>query len=214
MAEYNSTQSPVVSIARPLAMRPEAEVAKEISAGSPETDDMHDDPEDPNRPRSSAEADAAEAVTQWRAAKCLQKLRDQVNALAPNRDKASDGTIGDTAHCGSADSTSDHCPRIPDGGVGVVAAIDITHDPDHGCDAGAIAASLHGGRDSRIKYIIWNKKIANSSAIGPSAPWAWRPYTGSNPHTRHVHVSVKASKHLYDSESPWSVLAVGPSPNV
>jgi hypothetical protein len=96
----------------------------------------------------------------------------------------------------------------------VVAAMDITHDPDHGCDAGAIAASIHASRDSRVKYIIWNKKIANSSAIGTSAPWAWRTYTGSNPHTRHVHISVKASKPQYDSESSWSVLVGAPSPNV
>lgn len=214
MDEESSTESPAGLITRPLGTRPQAELAKEISDGSPETEDMHDDPEAPNPPRSSAEAGATEAVTQWRAAKCLQKLRDQVNALAPDRDKASDGTIGDSAHCGSANSTSDHCPRIPDGGVGVVAAIDITHDPDNGCDAGAIAASLHTGRDPRIKYIIWNKRIANSSAIGSSAPWAWRTYTGSNPHTRHVHVSVKASKQLYDSELPWSIVVGGPLPNV
>lgn len=213
MAEYNSTESPVESMARPLNTRPEAEVAKEISDGSPETFDMHDDPGAPNPPQSSEESAVAEAVTQWRVAKCLQRLRDQVNALAPNRNKDSDGTIGDDAHCGSANSTSDHCPRIPDGGVGVVAAIDITHDPDHGCDAGAIAASLHASRDSRIKYIIWNRKIANSSAIGTSEPWAWRPYTRPNPHTRHVHVSVKASKPEYDSESSWSVLVMAPSPN-
>jgi len=165
---------------------------------------MHSDPDAPNQ-ETSLGTEAAEAVTQWRVAKSLLQLRTQVNALAPSRSKASDGTIGDINHCGSSSSTSDHCPRITDAGVGVVAAMDITHDPAGGCDASKIAISIHAGRDSRIKYIIWNKKIANSSSVGSSPAWTWRNYTGANPHDHHVHVSVKPTKSLYDSEASWSV---------
>jgi len=39
-------------------------------------------------------------------------------------------------------------------------------------------------QDKNIKYIIWNKQIWN-----PSISNSWRPYSGENPHTTHVHVS-------------------------
>jgi hypothetical protein len=111
-----------------------------------------------------------------------------VNAKAPRRNKASDGTIGDRAHC---QRTSDHNPWVRDGSIGVVTAIDITNDPANGCDANTIAEAIRASRDRRVKYIIWNRRIANSSAIGNAAPWQWRPYRGTNPHTKHVHISVK-----------------------
>jgi hypothetical protein len=40
--------------------------------------------------------------------------------------------------------------------------------------------------DRNIKYIIYNKQIWN-----PSISNEWRPYTGSNPHDKHIHVSYK-----------------------
>jgi hypothetical protein len=43
--------------------------------------------------------------------------------------------------------------------------------------------------DRNVKYIIWNKQIWN-----PSISNEWRPYTGDNPHTSHVHVSFNRSK--------------------
>lgn len=131
----------------------------------------------------------------WRVAKSLLILRDQINDLAPNRSKTSDGAIGDAAHASRA---SDHNPHVTDGGMGVVTAIDITHDPANGVDAGKLAEAVRASGDPRIKYIISNKRIA-----GPGQPW--RAYTGSNPHTRHFHVSVKATKADYDSEEPWEI---------
>ncbi|HKV33547.1 MAG TPA: hypothetical protein VJP89_04485, partial [Pyrinomonadaceae bacterium] len=59
----------------------------------------------------------------WRVAKSLLRLREQINELAPNRSKASDGTIGDAAH---ASRKSDHNPWVKDGSIGVVTAMDIT----------------------------------------------------------------------------------------
>jgi beta-lactamase superfamily II metal-dependent hydrolase len=138
----------------------------------------------------------------WRAARSLLTLRDQVNRRAPRRNKASDGTIGDAAHC---QRTSDHNPWVRDGSVGVVTALDITHDPSGGCDANTIAEAIRASRDGRVKYIIWNRRIANSAAIGASQPWQWRPYGGTNPHTRHVHVSVKPDKANYDSTADWAI---------
>jgi len=144
----------------------------------------------------------AAAVRPWRVARSLLALRDQVNRAAPNRDKESDGTIGDAAH---QSRSSDHNPWVTDGGVGVVTGMDITHDPTNDCDAGQLAERLRESRDHRIKYLIWNRRIANHAAIDGAAPWEWRPYTGTNPHDHHMHVSVKPEKTEYDSTQPWSI---------
>jgi len=148
------------------------------------------------RPTSEA-ALAAAAPAQWRAAKSLLKLRSQVNQLAPERSIASDGIVADTHHPG----TSDHQPRDIDGQAQVVTAIDITHDPVHNCDAQSIVNALVASRDSRIKYIIYNGKIINSSV----SPWTWRDYDGANPHTRHFHLSCVAEVAKFDSEANWSI---------
>lgn len=139
----------------------------------------------------------------WRVAKSLLTLRDEVNEAAPNRSKASDGTIGDAAHCRRR---SDHNPWVRDGNIGVVTAMDITDDPSDGCSANDIAEAIRRNRDRRVKYIIWNRRIANSSAIGGTPAWEWRTYTGSNPHTQHIHISVKSDKPNYDSTVDWQVL--------
>ena len=144
--------------------------------------------------------DQVAAATGWRAAESLLMLRKQVNAMAPGRNKASDGMIGDAAH---ASRDSDHNPWVREGSMGIVTACDITHDPSGGCDADVIAEAIRAGRDTRVKYIIWNRRIANSSAINGTAPWTWRPYGGSNPHTKHVHISVKPDKSSYDSVAAW-----------
>jgi len=137
-----------------------------------------------------------------RIAKALDVLRSEINTLAPKRSKDSDGWIGDTAH---QSRNSDHNPWVKDGGVGIVTALDITHDPAHGCDAGLLAEKLRSSKDPRIKYIIWNRKIASYAAIGDAVAWEWRAYTGSNPHNHHFHLSVKSGKECYDSDSAWLV---------
>jgi hypothetical protein len=35
----------------------------------------------------------------------------------------------------------------------------------------------------------------------------WRPYTGSNPHDHHLHLSVAIEQVGYDSTRPWGVMA-------
>jgi hypothetical protein len=134
----------------------------------------------------------------WRIAESLIHLRNQINIKAPNRSKANDGAIGDGAH---AATNSDHNPWVRDGGLGVVTAIDITHDLENECDAQALVNALVASRDARIKYIIWNKQIISSTV----QPWKWRPYRGKNPHTKHFHLSVLPNKKLYDSKSNWSI---------
>lgn len=134
----------------------------------------------------------------WRPAKSLVHLRDQINRAAPNRSKANDGTIGDAAH---AARNSDHNPWVKDGNIGVVTALDITHDPAHGCDAEQIVQALVHSRDARIQYIIWNHQIVSSQV----QPWVWRNYAGTNPHTKHFHLSVKPNKDSYDGTDAWQI---------
>lgn len=138
-----------------------------------------------------------------RPAKSLVVLRTQINTLSPNRDKSSDGMLASGAHT-QANPTSDHEPRIGDGGIGVVTAIDITNDPVHGIDSEKLAEALRAAKDERIKYIISNRKIASGTGQDHEA-WKWRPYTGVNPHNHHVHISVKADKNLYDSTAAWVI---------
>lgn len=130
----------------------------------------------------------------WRLAKSLEVLRDQVNEKWPGRDKSSDGTIGDSAH---AATKSDHNPNS----AGVVTALDITHDPSHGLDARKLAEALVASRDTRIKYIISNAQIISSKV----SPWVWRPYTGSNAHRAHVHISCMGEPGMYDDARPWQI---------
>lgn len=160
-------------------------------------DDPHVDPEDA-QPDASTESVQECRVAPWRLAQSLESLRVQVNARAPDRNRSHDGTIGDCRHM---QRNSDHNPQIRDGDKGVVTAMDITHDPAHGCDANALADRFQASRDPRIKYVIWNRRIMSAT----NKPWTWRPYGGANPHTAHIHVSVGASKRAYDDNSPWAI---------
>jgi hypothetical protein len=180
---------------------PEEERAKEIPPQD-EAADLHVDPDLPIAQMNLGAELHAAAADNWRVAKSLLVLRQQVNQKFPGRNKDSDGTIGDASH---QTRDSDHNPWVRDGATGVVTAMDITHDPAHGCDAGVLAETIRTSRDARVKYIISNRRIANFQPIGGSPAFAWRPYTGRNPHTQHVHISVKPEKASYDSTDNWPI---------
>lgn len=142
----------------------------------------------------------------WRAMNSLLVLRDQVNAIAPNRSTASDGLVGDAAH---AATTSDHNPHYVAGvGDEIVTALDLTHDPDHGFDSYAFAEVLRQHRDARIKYVISNRRLFSSYATSSYPAWTWRPYSGTDPHTNHVHVSVLDAV-ISDTRTPWNLDGFG-----
>lgn len=143
----------------------------------------------------------------WRTAESLRQLVKQVDAMAPNRNRLMDGTIGDEIH---QKTDSDHNPWVWDESTkkGVVTALDITHDPKHKCDCGAIARSLQKAKDARIKYIIWNGQIMSSYAIDGKDAWEWRRYGGKNAHDKHIHISVNCGKEHYDHSGNWDVIAV------
>jgi hypothetical protein len=113
--------------------------------------------------------------------KSAETLRNQINAAFPDRDKRSDGWIGDARHSASK---SDHNPALPSG---VVRAIDVDSDLGGAANnAQYLANQLRAlaKTDKRISYIIFNHKIASRISL-----WNWRKYRGSNPHTSHVHIS-------------------------
>jgi hypothetical protein len=124
----------------------------------------------------------------WRAARSLDVLLVQLNVMAPNRSKISDGAIGDTAHSARK---SDHNPDAQN----IVRARDYTHDPAGGLDCHWLAAQLAASRDPRIKYVIWDRRIWQGS---------WKPYSGSSPHIKHLHLSVVAGP-AADDTTAWNL---------
>jgi hypothetical protein len=121
--------------------------------------------------------------------KAAEQLRSEINTKYPNRDKRSDGWIGDTAHNARK---SDHNPDKQ----GWVRAIDIDSDlvKSSSKESWLLAEqiktiALKG--DKRVSYIIHQHRIAS-----PRQNWAWRVYKGSNPHVSHLHISFTKSGDL------------------
>lgn len=100
----------------------------------------------------------------------------QATAKWPYRDKKSDGIMSSQEHK-KQNPYSDH-----DWGN----AFDLTHDPAHGCDAHGWAAWLVKQNFPEVKYVISNSKIWSKKRQDEG----WREYKGSNPHVKHVHVSI------------------------
>lgn len=113
----------------------------------------------------------------WTLAPSLRKLRAEVDERWPRRNKASDGTIGDTAH---SRRKSEHNPD----GNGVVRAIDITVDKPNSPTADEIRRAAIG--DSRVHYVV-----SDGSIWSRTYGWSRRKYNGSNPHRGHVHISIR-----------------------
>ncbi len=101
-------------------------------------------------------------------------LLRQASAIAPKRMKASDGLLPSAAHL-KASPTSDHNTGL---------AVDLTHDPKNGIDCDVIFEKLK--EDERVAYLIFNKKIWSRARRKEGN----RKYSGSNPHTKHLHVSI------------------------
>lgn len=118
----------------------------------------------------------------------LARLRSQTSATFPKRKTASDGWIGDAAHQAGV---SDH---NPDPTTGVVRALDLTATA---AEAKKITASATA--DSRVAYVIYDRRIWTSSK-------GWQSYSGDNPHTNHVHISLRHDKAAEDSNTDWKNL--------
>ncbi|NBW13948.1 MAG: hypothetical protein EBR82_38690 [Caulobacteraceae bacterium] len=114
--------------------------------------------------------------------KAGQQLREQIDDSFPDRDRKSDGWIGDAAH---ASRPSDH---NPDPSNGIVRAIDVDKDFDTRPSTGAYLADqirlCAKSGEKRISYVIYAGKIASAKKS-----WNWRTYDGINRHDHHIHIS-------------------------
>jgi hypothetical protein len=109
----------------------------------------------------------------------------QATALFPKRKKLSDGLLPSAAHL-KASPNSDHNTGL---------AVDLTHDPESGVDCAVIFEKLK--EDERVAYLIFNKKIW-SRKLAKSGN---RPYAGTNPHVKHLHISINPD--TASDTSPW-----------
>ena len=106
----------------------------------------------------------------------------QATAIAPLRMKASDGLLPSKAHI-HQNPNSDHNTGY---------AVDLTHDKIAGIDCADLFIKLQA--DPRVKYLIfkgliWSKQKGTDN------------YNGSNPHNKHLHISIKDG--CGDDTSPW-----------
>jgi hypothetical protein len=109
----------------------------------------------------------------------------QATAISPSRKKASDGLLPSKAHINQSPN-SDHNTGF---------AVDLTHDPKHGIDCFDIFEKLK--EDVRVKYLIFQGKIWSKE----KAKQGNRVYTGSNPHNKHLHISINDG--MGKDTSPW-----------
>lgn len=146
-------------------------------------------------------------MADWVLVPCLGQLRTELNALAPNRDKTSDGTIGDRAHQASvSDHNDDEVGRVP------IKDADGKHEV-HAYDADVdlrvpgltmemvvqhVVGRCRSGAEKRLRYVIYNRRIWEKSN-----GWRQRAYGGSNPHTGHAHFSSSYETEQEASTASW-----------
>lgn len=115
--------------------------------------------------------------------KAGRQLREQIDDAFGDRDRTSDGWVGDLRH---AARPSDHNPDAN----GWVRAIDVDRDlsgkakPDLMPDLADQIRLAGKSGDKRIAYVIFQGRIAS-----PRLGWRWRKYTGANQHNHHCHIS-------------------------
>ena len=109
----------------------------------------------------------------------------QATALFPKRKKLSDGLLPSPAHI-KASPNSDHNTGL---------AVDLTHDPKNGIDCAVIFEKLK--EDERVDYLIFQGKIWSRQRRKEGN----RKYSGSNPHNKHLHISINSDKS--GDTSPW-----------
>jgi hypothetical protein len=146
-------------------------------------------------------------MTSWVLIAAGESLFAEFNRIAPGRDHASDGSIGDTAH---SQEVSDHNPDE-------TGAVPI-HDADHINEVHAIDVDnnlnesdltmekvvqfmldrCRSGAEKRLRYIIYYRRIWEADN-----GWKQRAYTGASAHTEHAHFSFSYVTSLEASTVSW-----------
>jgi hypothetical protein len=153
-------------------------------------------------------------LASWVLVPSLTSLSAELDVIAPNRDKGSDGSIGDDAHSQrSSDHNPDETGATPDedsDSKNEVHAMDRDKDlklsgvtmqdvVDH--LVGECRKSGTSGKDrGRLKYIIFNGYIWDAPG------WEKVKYTGSNPHDQHAHFSAEYDSQYSEDTSPWGLI--------
>lgn len=122
----------------------------------------------------------------------LYRGRATIDKHWPNRDRSSDGWIGDAAH---AARNSDHNPNAR----GIVDAIDVDM---FGGPTPVIRGAIVAGAilHPAVHYVIFNRRIFQAEdRFQP------RVYDGINPHDHHCHVSIWQMVSAEQSTVPWSM---------
>lgn len=126
-------------------------------------------------------------------APCLRRLFTEIDLNWPNRSHRVDGWIGDAAHQARQ---SDHNPDSR----GIVHAIDI--DKDWIDTSFVVEQCISDNRPT--EYVIWNRTIwSRTRDFKP------RPYTGDNPHTDHIHVSIRYGTYWEADTWDWGIAPGG-----
>lgn len=139
----------------------------------------------------------------WFLAPSLIELREEINQRWPNRDKASDGSIGDASH---AARYSSHNPLwvAPGNWDGVVRAIDVDNNGGLNEVTPLVKTVMNAAiGDKRVWYVIYARKIYSRTYN-----WVPRYYGGTNPHDHHVHISLRETVSAWEDTSKW----LGPKP--
>lgn len=146
----------------------------------------------------------------WILIPCLRALFAEFDRIAPSRDHASDGSIGDTAH---QNEVSDHNPDetgsvpIHDAdSVNEVHAIDVDNDLNRSdltmeSVVQHLLARCRSGAEKRLRYIIYDRRIWSASS-----GWVQKTYTGASPHTEHAHFSASYETALEASTASWNLV--------
>lgn len=141
---------------------------------------------------------------------CLDRLFDEYNEIAPQRDKSSDGWIGDTSHqSGSSDHNPDESGNVPihdADSIDEVHAIDVDEDLKEDGNPSMMDTKDHilercrDGKEKRLRYIIYERKIYSASN-----GWREEGYSGSNPHDKHIHYSASYETKYESDTSSWTL---------
>ncbi|GAA0579603.1 hypothetical protein GCM10010172_75680 [Paractinoplanes ferrugineus] len=146
-------------------------------------------------------------MASWVLIPCLKSLFAEFDRVAPSRDKASDGSVGDTAHSRtSSDHNPDETGNVPihdADKVNEVHAIDVDSNLDESdLTMEKVVQFLLGrcrsGAEKRLRYIIYNRRIWSASS-----GWVQKAYTGASPHTEHAHFSASYTSSLEASTASW-----------
>jgi hypothetical protein len=159
----------------------------------------------------AAVAEQLDTAAPYRRARSLDVLVAEADAAHPDRNRASDGWIGDARHQAEngpngPGSGSDHNPWVVFEGRGIVRAEDITNDPAlHLADVfERLRAAAAAGRLPQVTgggYAILLGRITAEDWSG------WRVYRGADPHVSHGHVSTSLDEARYDSTARWGVFS-------